>query len=75
VPVRPRRGRLVTSRAGELVLAEQTRPLATGSRRLTLKVPRGLRRVLGRRFTATLTVVARDQFGNRRVVTRRVRVR
>lgn len=75
VPVRRRGGRLVTVKAGELVLAEQARPLAAGARRLTLKVPRRLRRALGRRFAATLTVVARDQFGNRGAVTRVVRVR
>ena len=75
VAVRSRRGRLVTVRAGQLVLAEQARPLGTGAQRLSLKVPRRLRPVLGRRFTATLRVVARDQFGNPGRVTRVVRVR
>jgi hypothetical protein len=74
-PVRARRGGLVTARAGQIVLAERTLPLAEGARRLRLRVPRGVRRALGRRFTATLSVVARDQFGNRRTITRRVRVR
>ncbi len=75
VLVRRRGTQLVTVKAGQLVLAEQARPLAAGERRLSLKVPRRLRRALGRRFAATLTVVARDQFGNRGVVTRVVRVR
>jgi RTX calcium-binding nonapeptide repeat (4 copies) len=75
VPVRRRRGRLVTVRAGQLVLAEQTRPLATGAQRMTLRVPRRLRTVLGPRFTATLSVVARDQFGNPGRITRAVRIR
>ena len=75
VPVRRRGGRLVTVKAGQLVLAEQASPLASGERRLRLAVPRRLRPALGRRFAATLTVVARDQFGNRGAVTRVVRVR
>src|SRR5215210_5117347 len=75
VMVRAQRGRLVTTRPRELVLAEQARGLAEGARRLSLKVPPSLRRVLGRRFAATLTVVARDQFGNRAVMSRVVRVR
>ena len=74
VPVRRRGGRLVTVKAGQLVLAEQASPLAGGERRLRLAVPRRLRPALGRRFAATLTVVARDQFGNRGAVTRVVRV-
>jgi len=75
VGVRRRRGRLVTVRAGQLVLAERALPLAAGTRRVNLKVPRRLRRVLGRRFTATLSAVAHDQFGNRRKLSRVVRVR
>ena len=75
VGVRRRSGRLVTVRAGQLVLAEQALPLAAGARRVNLKVPRRLRRVLGRRFTATLSAVAHDQFGNRGAISRVVRVR
>ena len=75
VGVRRRSGRLVTVRAGQLVLAERALPLAAGARRVNLKVPRRLRRVLGRRFTATLSAVAHDQFGNRRKLSRVVRVR
>ena len=65
----------MTVRAGQLVLAEQARPLAAGEQRLTLRIPRRLRAALGRRFAATVTVEARDQFGNRGTVTRVVRVR
>ena len=75
VRVRNRRGRLVTARAGDLVLAERELPLAAGRRRVSLKVPRALQRVLGRRFSARLTVVARDRFGNESRSTRTVRVR
>ena len=75
VSVRRRGGRLVTVRAGQLVLAERALPLAAESRRVTLRVPRRLRRVLGRRFAATLTMVALDQFGNRTAIRRVVRVR
>jgi hypothetical protein len=75
VGVRRRGGQLVTVRAGQLVLAERALPLAADSRRITLRVPRRLRRVLGRRFAATLTVVALDQFGNRTAIRRVVRVR
>jgi hypothetical protein len=42
---------------------------------MTLRVPRRLRGVLGRRFVARLAVVATDQFGNRTRIARRVRVR
>jgi RTX calcium-binding nonapeptide repeat (4 copies) len=75
VSVRRRGGRLVAARAGDLVLAEKALPVASGTRRTTLRVPRRLRGVLGRRFVARLVVVATDQFGNRTRITRRVRVR
>lgn len=75
VAVRRRRGRLVTVRAGQLVLAERALPFAAEARRVVLRVPRRLRRALGRRFTANLTVVARDQFGNRSAIRRTARVR
>lgn len=75
VAVRRRGGRLVTARAGQLTLAERALPLAPEARRVRLGVPRRLRRALGRRFAATISVVAHDQFGNRRAITRVVRVR
>jgi hypothetical protein len=75
VPVRRRRGRLVTARAGDLVLAERTLQAGTAGTRTRLAVPRRLRAVLGRRFRATLTATARDEFGNTGLVTRTVRVR
>jgi RTX calcium-binding nonapeptide repeat (4 copies) len=75
VAVRPRRKRLVAARAGDLVLAETALPVAAGTRRLALRVPRRLRGVLGRRFVARLAVVATDQFGNSTTIARRLRVR
>jgi hypothetical protein len=75
VPVGHRRGRLVTTRAGDLVLAERQLPLAAGRRTVSMRVPRALRRALGRRFRARLTVVARDRFGNASRSSRTVRVR
>jgi hypothetical protein len=75
VSVRRRRGRLVTARSGELVLAEAALPLAGGTRRTTLRVPRRLRGVLGRHFVARLAVVATDEFGNSTRLARAVRVR
>lgn len=75
VRVRPRRGRLHSARAGDLVLAERSLGRAAGTRNMRLKVPRRLRAALGRRFSARLVVIARDRFGNRGSVTRTVRVR
>ncbi|HEX6654206.1 MAG TPA: calcium-binding protein [Thermoleophilaceae bacterium] len=75
VPVRLRRGRLVTARAGDLVLAERKLQVGTARVRARLTVPKRLRSVLGRRFKATLTATARDEFGNTGRVTKTVRVR
>ena len=63
------------ARAGDVVLAERTLPLAAGRRSVTLKLPRGLRRGLSRRFTLTIRVTASDSAGNRTVSTRRLTVR
>ena len=63
------------ARAGDVVLAERTLPLAAGRRSVTLKLPRGLRRGLSRRFTLTIRVTATDSRGNRTVSTRRLTVR
>src|SRR5205823_4482461 len=55
---RARRGGVVLSRAGDLVLGERTLDYGTGARRLAFSVPRPLRQALGRRFTVRLRIDA-----------------
>ena len=64
------------ARAGDVVLVERRLRMATGgTRRVTLKIPRRLRRSLARRLRLTLDVEATDPAGNRSRATRRVTVR
>jgi Ca2+-binding RTX toxin-like protein len=72
---RVRRGRLVTSRVGDLTLAERGAAPATGPHRVRLSPRRALRRALGRRFKARLRVVATDASGNRQTLRKTIRVR
>ena len=67
-------GRLITSRVGELVLAERSVRLGPARRTLRLRPSRRLGRRLGTRFRVRLVIVARDQFGNSRTVRRTIRV-
>lgn len=75
VRVRSVSGRVKTSRAGDLVLAERSAKLGGATRSLRLKPSRKLVRRLGKSFKARLVLEARDQFGNRRVVKKTVRVK
>ena len=76
IVVRVRRARgIVATRARDLVLAERNLALAPGTRSARLRPVRALRRALGRRFRARVVLEARDEFGNRDVVSRTVRVR
>lgn len=70
----PRRGVLGLARAGDVVLAERALPLAAGRRTVRLRVTRRLRKAIPRSARLRLQVVARDEFGNVQIVTKRVRV-
>ena len=70
-----RRGRLITARAGDLVLAERNLALGEGLRRARLRPPRRLRRALRRARRARVVLTAHDQFGNRDTATRNLRIR
>jgi hypothetical protein len=72
-PVR-RGGGLGVARAGDVVLAEQTLPPATGRRSVRLRVARRLRRAIPRTAHLRLELVARDEFGNAETVSKRLRV-
>ena len=70
-----KRGRLITSRVGELILAEHATRLGPASQRIRLRPSRRLGRRLGKRFRARVVISARDQFGNRRIVRKTLRVK
>jgi hypothetical protein len=70
----PRRGGIGAARVGDVVLAERSLPLAGGRRNLRLRVIRRLRAAILRSARLRLEVVARDEFGNAQVLTKRVRV-
>lgn len=72
---RVRRNRVVAARTGDLVLAQKSLPRAGGTRTLRLKPSRKIGRRLSKRFTARLVIEARDEFGNRSILTRKTRVR
>ena len=65
----------MTARVGHIVLAEEEMSLGSGDRHVRLKPFRGLRRLLGDHFNARLELEARDEFGNRRAITRKIHVR
>jgi RTX calcium-binding nonapeptide repeat (4 copies) len=67
-------GRLITARAGDLVLAEKSAVLGAASQSLKLK-PSKLTAKLGTRFRLRAVIDARDEFGNRTVITKRVSVK
>ena len=67
--------RLVLQRVGDLVLGEQTLDVASNQRRVAIKVPRSLRRALGRRFTVNVRIDATDARGNRSTKVARLKVR
>jgi hypothetical protein len=69
-----RRGELGLARAGDIVLAERSLPLAGGRRSFRLRVARRLRGAIGRTARLRLEVVARDEFGNVQVLRKRLRV-
>ncbi len=69
-----RGGGIGVARAGDVVLAERSLPLAGGRRTLLLRVIKRLRASVPRTARLRLQVVARDEFGNTQVVTRRLRV-
>jgi Ca2+-binding RTX toxin-like protein len=73
--VRRVRGRLITSRVGEFVVAETRLRRRGGTRTVRLRGSRRYRRALGRRFRVRIRIIAADASGNRRTITRRVRVR
>jgi hypothetical protein len=59
-------------------VATRALPLAAGTRVVRLRLPRRVRRVIGRpprRFRAQVVVTATDAAGNRSVVRRTIRVR
>jgi hypothetical protein len=72
--VKRRRGGIGVARAGDLVLAERVLPVGDGTRALPLRIARKLRAGLPRSTRLRLVVVARDEFGNARRLTKTVRV-
>ncbi len=72
---RVRGGKVITARAGDLVLGERKLGLAAPQRTLRLKVAKSLRKRLGRRFTARVKIDTFDASGNRRTTFRSIRVR
>ena len=72
---RARRGGVVVSGAGDLVLGEKTLSAVTSGRKVTFKVPRPLRPALGRRFTVRIRINATDRAGNRSSTFARLKVR
>lgn len=70
-----RGGKVITARAGDLVLGERKLGLAAPQRTLRLKVAKSLRKRLGRRFTARVKIDTFDASGNRRTTFRSIRVR
>jgi Ca2+-binding RTX toxin-like protein len=74
--VRVRRsGRIRTAAAGELIVAEASRRLAGGTRRIKLRGSKRMRRSLGNRFTVRLRVEGTDAAKNRGTVTKRLKIR
>jgi hypothetical protein len=69
-----RDGEIGAARAGDVVLAERSLPLAGGRRTVRMRVVRRLRKAVARRARLRLEVVARDEFGNVQVLTTRLRV-
>jgi Ca2+-binding RTX toxin-like protein len=69
------RGRFITSRVGDIVLGTKSAKLGTGTRKLTIKPSKAFRRALGKRFKVKLAVVGSDALGNRRTVTKTIRVK
>lgn len=69
-----RGGGIGVARAGDVVLAERSLPLAGGRRVVRLRVIKRLRAAVPRTARLRLQVVARDEFGNVQIVTRRLRV-
>ena len=69
-----RGGGIGVARAGDVILAERSLPIAGGRRAVRLRVIRRLRASIPRTTRLRLQVVARDEFGNTQVVTKRLRV-
>ena len=62
-------------KAAGVILTERSTASAAGlSKGLKLKPARAARKLLGRRFTARVVIQARDELGNTRTLTRRVKV-
>ena len=60
---------------GDVVLGEKTLDYAAGKRRIAFRVPRALRRGLGKRFTVRLRIAVADRAGNSTTSFVSVRVR
>jgi RTX calcium-binding nonapeptide repeat (4 copies) len=67
-------GKVVTARVNDLVLAEGSAPLGT-NQSLRLKPSRLMSQLGGKRFRLRVVIDARDEFGNRTQVTKRVSVK
>jgi hypothetical protein len=67
-------GGFVTSRVGDIVLGTKSAKLGTGTRKLKIKPSKAFRKALGKRFKIRISVVGTDAAGNRRTLTRSVRV-
>jgi Ca2+-binding RTX toxin-like protein len=72
---RSRGGKVVLSRAGDLVVAERHLGFSTKTRKVRLKVARSLKRALGKRFKVTVRAVAADRAGNQRTTSASFAVR
>ena len=69
-----RGGGIGVARAGDVVLAERSLPLAGGRRSRAAARHQAAARSIPRTARLRLQVVARDEFGNTQVVTKRLRV-
>lgn len=75
VAAKRRRGEVVLAKTGDVILAERSTQAAPDvPASLSLKPSRRIAKALPRKFTARVVIEARDEFGNRKVLTRNVKV-
>jgi hypothetical protein len=75
VTAKRRKGRIVFSKAGDVLLAQKVFGFKAGSRTLKFKAAKSVRRALAKRFKVRLRIDATDRVGNRRTSTASFSVR
>jgi hypothetical protein len=60
---------------GDIVLGTRSTKLGTGNRRVAVKPSKAFRKALGKRFKVRVSVEGVDATGNRRTVTKTIRVK